>query len=100
MVSRRAEAQAGTMNATDESSSTPPPPPPSASPGPPPRLTRSSDDKVLTGLCGGLGRHFGIDPIVFRIAFVVLALAGGTGIVLYVAGWLLIPDDSGLTEVD
>jgi phage shock protein PspC (stress-responsive transcriptional regulator) len=44
-------------------------------------------------LCGGLGRHFGIDPVIFRIAFVVLALAGGSGILLYLVGWLLIPDD-------
>ena len=40
---------------------------------PPPRLTRSSDDKVIAGLCGGLGLHFGVDPVIFRIAFVVLA---------------------------
>jgi phage shock protein PspC (stress-responsive transcriptional regulator) len=84
------------MNATDEN--VPPPPPP---PGPEPaaepqrRLTRSTDDKVLTGLCGGLGRYFGVDPVVFRIAFVVLAFAGGTGVCLYLVGWLLIPDDHG-----
>ena len=59
------------------------------------RLTRSTDDKVLGGLAGGLGRYFGIDPVVFRIAFVVLTLAGGSCILLYLVGWLMIPDDAG-----
>lgn len=69
------------------------PPPPGQTP--PPVLTRSTDDKVVSGLAGGLGRYFGVDPVVFRIAFVVMALAGGSGILLYLVGWLLIPDDLG-----
>ena len=75
--------------------STPPtePPPPYRTPGS--RLTRSGDDKVVAGLAGGLGRYFGIDPVVFRIAFVVLTLAGGSGVLLYLVGWLMIPDDAG-----
>jgi phage shock protein PspC (stress-responsive transcriptional regulator) len=52
---------------------------------------------VISGLCGGLGRHFGIDPLVFRIAFVVMSLAGGTGLLLYLIGWALVPDDRGNT---
>lgn len=61
-----------------------------------PRLTRSSTDKVVAGVCGGLGRYFSIDPIVFRITFVVLALAGwGGGVVLYLVGWLVMPEDDG-----
>jgi phage shock protein PspC (stress-responsive transcriptional regulator) len=65
-------------------------------PDPPPvprRLTRSSSDKVLGGLSGGLGRYFDIDPIIFRIGFVVLALAGGAGVLGYLAGWVLVPAD-------
>jgi phage shock protein PspC (stress-responsive transcriptional regulator) len=92
-----AQAHAASMNATDDSTSTPPPfsapPPPPPPPPPPARLTRATDDKIVSGLCGGLGRHFGLDPIVFRIAFVVLALAGGSGLLLYLLGWALIPDD-------
>ena len=68
-------------------------PPPYQAPGH--RLTRSTDDKVVAGLAGGLGRYFGLDPIVFRIAFVVLTLAGGSGILLYLLGWVMIPDDAG-----
>jgi phage shock protein PspC (stress-responsive transcriptional regulator) len=68
--------------------------PPSEHQAPGRRLTRSSQDKVVSGLCGGLGRHFGVDPVIFRIAFVVLALAGGTGLLLYLVGWLLVPDET------
>jgi phage shock protein PspC (stress-responsive transcriptional regulator) len=63
--------------------------------GPRPRkLTRSSSDRVLGGVSGGLGRYFDIDPIIFRIGFVVLALAGGAGVLGYIAAWLLVPSDA------
>lgn len=73
----------------------PPTAPPSPGYAPRPRLTRSTGDKVVSGLSGGLGRYFGVDPVVFRIAFVVMALAGGSGVLLYLVGWLLIPDERG-----
>ena len=59
----------------------------------PRRLTRSSSDRVLGGVAGGLGRYFDIDPIIFRIGFVVLALAGGAGVLGYIAAWVLVPPD-------
>src|SRR3954447_9006673 len=76
--------------------STPPAPPssPDTPPEPSPRrLVRSSSDRVLGGVSGGLGRYFDIDPIIFRIGFVVLTLAGGAGFIAYVAAWLLVPAD-------
>jgi len=48
---------------------------------------------VLGGVAGGLGDYFNIDPLLVRIAFVGLMIFGGAGLVLYVAGWLLIPAD-------
>lgn len=57
----------------------------------PRRLTRSPDDKVLAGVSGGLGRYFAVDPIIFRLAFVVLTALGGIGLVAYLAGWVLMP---------
>ena len=48
---------------------------------------------VLGGVAGGLGRYFDIDPIIFRIGFVVLAIAGGAGLLAYLAAWLLVPAD-------
>ena len=62
---------------------------------PPRRLTRSSTDSMIGGVGGGLGRYFDIDPILFRIGFVVLALAGGTGLLAYAALWFLVPDEHG-----
>jgi phage shock protein PspC (stress-responsive transcriptional regulator) len=72
---------------------TPQSPPPADPPPVPRRLTRSSSDKVLAGVAGGLGRYFDIDPIIFRIGFVVLTLAGGAGVLAYLAAWVLVPDD-------
>jgi signal transduction histidine kinase len=61
---------------------------------PPPGVVRRDlDNRVLGGVCAGLGRRVGIDPVVFRVAFVVAAAAGGVGIVLYALAWLLIPAD-------
>jgi phage shock protein C len=42
-------------------------------------------------VCGGLGERFEIDPVLFRVAFILLALVFGLGILLYVVLWLLIP---------
>ena len=60
-----------------------------------PRLQRSSSDKVLAGVCGGLSRHTGVDAILFRIGFVALVMAGGVGIVLYIVLAVLMPRDDG-----
>lgn len=54
-------------------------------------LRRSRDDRVIGGVCGGLGRYLGVDPVLLRIAFVILAIAGGGGIVVYLVAWALIP---------
>ena len=56
-------------------------------------LRRSSLDRVLGGVAGGLGRYFGLDPVLLRIAFVVLAFAGGGGVLLYVVCWIAIPEE-------
>lgn len=56
-------------------------------------LRRSGTDRKLAGVAGGLGRHFDIDPTVLRVAFVVLALFGGAGVLLYGACWLLVPEE-------
>ena len=56
-------------------------------------LRRSPDDKVIAGVCGGLGRYLGVDSVLLRIAFVILAVAGGGGILIYVVAWILIPEE-------
>ncbi len=62
-------------------------------------LRRSSDDKVLAGVCGGLGRSLGVDPLLLRVVLAVLVFFGGAGIVLYAAGWLLLAKDDGTPSV-
>src|SRR5699024_7708914 len=54
---------------------------------------RSHGDRKLAGVAGGLGRAFGIDPVLIRVAFVVLTIFGGSGVLLYCLGWLLMPAD-------
>jgi phage shock protein PspC (stress-responsive transcriptional regulator) len=58
----------------------------------PRRLTRPREDRWLGGVSAGLGAYFDLSPTIYRIAFVALALAGGTGVLLYVAAWLVIPE--------
>ena len=55
------------------------------------RLERSSDDRMIAGVCGGLGRYFDLNPTVFRLGLVVLTLLGGAGVLVYVAAVLVIP---------
>jgi phage shock protein PspC (stress-responsive transcriptional regulator) len=59
----------------------------------PRRLYRAADRRWLGGVCAGLGRYFGLSPMIYRVAFAALALAGGTGVLLYLAAWLVIPDE-------
>jgi phage shock protein PspC (stress-responsive transcriptional regulator) len=60
---------------------------------PPRRLLRSRSDRVVGGVCAGLGRYFNVDPIIFRIGAVVLAFVGGAGLLAYLAALLLIPSE-------
>jgi phage shock protein PspC (stress-responsive transcriptional regulator) len=64
------------------------PPPPTAK-----RLTRSRDDRLIAGVCAGIARYFGIDPVVVRVATVVLIFFGGVGALAYLAAILLVPED-------
>jgi phage shock protein PspC (stress-responsive transcriptional regulator) len=56
-------------------------------------LVRPKDDRWLGGVCIGLGRYFDLNPALYRIAFTALAFAGGTGVLLYAAAWLVIPEE-------
>jgi phage shock protein PspC (stress-responsive transcriptional regulator) len=57
------------------------------------RIRRSRSDRKVSGVAGGLARHLDIDPLILRVAFVVLTFFGGVGLLLYVALWLLLPED-------
>lgn len=57
-------------------------------------LRRSQTDRVIAGVCGGLGRYLGIDPVMLRIAFVLLVVTAGFGILAYAIGWIAIPEEA------
>lgn len=57
------------------------------------RLERPEDDRIIAGVAAGLGRYFDLTPTVFRLAFVVLTLLGGVGILIYVAAVLVMPKE-------
>jgi phage shock protein C len=61
------------------------------------RLSRSSTDKVLGGVCGGLAHYFGIDPVIVRLIMIALFFAGGMSLFIYPALWLVMPVD-GMTQ--
>lgn len=56
-------------------------------------LCRPAHDRMLAGVAAGLARYVGIDVTVVRIVLAVLAIVGGAGVPIYLAGWLLIPDE-------
>jgi phage shock protein PspC (stress-responsive transcriptional regulator) len=89
-------------------------PPPNSEPGPqaeasagprasaePRRLIRSQEGRLITGVCAGLARYTRIDAIVFRVAFALLVLATGTGVLLYIAAFLLMgTPDGGPSKIE
>ncbi|HSH50578.1 MAG TPA: PspC domain-containing protein [Bacteroidales bacterium] len=56
------------------------------------RLYRDPDNRVLGGVCGGLGAYFNIDPIVFRILFILIFFGMGSGLIIYIILWIAIPE--------
>lgn len=58
-----------------------------------PLLRRSRRDRMVFGVCGGLGEYFGIDPLLVRLAFVLVSLAGGSGILAYLLLAVVLPDE-------
>jgi phage shock protein C len=60
----------------------------------PRKLYRSRTQRMVAGVCGGLAEYFNIDTTVIRVLFLVLTLFGGSGLVVYVVMWILVPDAS------
>ena len=57
------------------------------------RLTLSTTDKKIAGVCGGIAKYFDIDPIIIRIIWLVLVPCSGVGVVAYLICWLLLPKE-------
>lgn len=56
-------------------------------------LYRSCKNRIIGGVAGGLGEYFEIDPVLIRLVFVLLAIPGGAGVIIYLISWLIIPED-------
>ena len=55
------------------------------------KLYRSKSNRQLAGVCGGLAQYFNIDATLVRVLFILLAVLGGSGLVLYLAMWIIVP---------
>ena len=58
------------------------------------RLYRSSKDRMLFGVCGGLGKYFNIDPVIVRVIFVITIFFGGLGIIEYIIMAIVVPNEN------
>jgi phage shock protein C len=59
----------------------------------PKRLYRSRKEQMVAGICGGIAEYFAVDPTIVRLVFVLLALLGGPGLLIYIVLWIVIPEE-------
>ena len=57
------------------------------------KLYRSRQNRMIGGVCGGLGDYFNVDPTLIRLAFVILFFAAGGGPLLYLVLWVIVPEE-------
>jgi len=60
----------------------------------PRKLYRSQTQRMIAGVCGGLAEYFNVDATLMRVLFLLLAVFGGSGIVIYIVMWIIVPDAS------
>jgi phage shock protein PspC (stress-responsive transcriptional regulator) len=93
MVVPAARTHAGAMDTTtssapsDQTSQAPHDPRPAQA------LSRPTHDRMLAGVAAGIARYLNVDVTVVRVVFAVLTVVGGAALPIYLAGWLLIPED-------
>jgi phage shock protein C len=59
----------------------------------PKRLFRSRKDRILGGVCGGLGNYLNVDPVLVRVVWAILFFAAGVGLLAYILAWIIIPEE-------
>jgi phage shock protein C len=57
------------------------------------KLYRSSSDKMIAGVCGGLGKYFSVDATIVRLVFLLLLFLGGSGFLVYLILWIIVPEE-------
>ncbi len=63
------------------------------------KLVRSRDDRMIAGVCSGLGEYFSVDPTLIRLLFVFTAILGGPGLVAYIIFWIVVPPEPEVASV-
>jgi len=59
----------------------------------PKRLFRSRKERILGGVCGGLGNYLNVDPVLIRVVWAILFFAAGAGFLAYILAWIIIPEE-------
>lgn len=62
------------------------------------RLYRSRSERMIAGVCGGLGEYLNIDATVIRLIFAIAALWGGAGLIVYLVMWLVVPEEPAASQ--
>jgi phage shock protein PspC (stress-responsive transcriptional regulator) len=57
------------------------------------RVYRSRTDRVLGGVCSGLGKYLGLDPVLLRVLWAIAFFVGGAGLLAYIIAWIIIPEE-------
>jgi phage shock protein C len=63
------------------------------------RLQRPVKGRMIAGVAAGFAEYFGLDPVLVRVVLVVVTLIAGIGVLIYLAGWLLIPEEGEQTSI-
>lgn len=63
------------------------------------KLYRSRKNRMIGGVCGGLGEYFDVDPTIIRLLWVVIFLMGGSGVLIYIIFWIVLPEEDEVKEV-
>jgi phage shock protein PspC (stress-responsive transcriptional regulator) len=59
------------------------------------KIYRLNDDYIIAGICSGLAKHFNVDPTIVRLIFILLSFGGGSGVLIYLILWFVIPKEEG-----
>ncbi|MAG20327.1 PspC domain-containing protein [archaeon] len=57
------------------------------------KLERSKKNRIIAGVCGGIGEYFKVDPVLIRLLCVLAILGAGSGLLAYIIAWIIIPDE-------
>ena len=57
------------------------------------KLYRSKSNRILAGVCGGIGEYFNVDPTIVRLLGLLISITGGAGVIAYIIAWIIIPEE-------